>query len=76
MQKELESLIEDLKKSEPKYAKIYQLIKDRVNQSFSDGDVTSEDLKHLLDEPAFREILSKIKESSYDIIDNLMNKQK
>lgn len=54
LQRQLTILADDMKSDEPKVAKAYLFLKDRLNQSFPDGDVSMEDVKSILREPQGR----------------------
>jgi len=75
VQRGLEDLIDDFKrvKEEKHMVPILQWVKDRLNQSFPDGDVTDADITDLLSEPGARSALKKSKMSKSEVADMVLN---
>lgn len=71
LQKLLGDLYDDMKRYEPDDAAFYQFLKDRINQSFPDGDVTRRDIDDILREPQARKVTKKINAS--ELVDELFD---
>lgn len=54
LQRNLEDLMDDFPKSEKNERKVIEYLKDRLNQSYPDGDVKMKDILDILNEPSIR----------------------
>ena len=71
LQNSIGLVISDIKRDpdEKHMVKVLKFVKDRLNQSYPDGDVTQDNVADLLREPGARNIMKKAGTSYYEIID-------
>jgi hypothetical protein len=76
LQNSLGMLIDDFKSGpaeEKKIVPVLKWVRDRVNQSIPDGDVSKADIMDFLKEPSGRKMLSKSGMSSSDLVSMVMD---
>jgi len=71
LQNSIGLVIDDIKRDpdEKHMVKVLKFVKDRLNQSFPDGDITQEDIANILREPNSRGIMKKAGTSYMEIIE-------